>query len=270
MLSSRARKLVYLSTPFRGLDVLLDVFPRIRATCTDAELDVFSSMRVYGWTAADDEREFAALYAKARQPGVTLVGTLPQRELADRLQHARVLAYPNHYAETFCIAAIEAQAAGLPVVTTALGALPQTVGEGGICIPGDPRSAAYQNAFVTHCVRLLTDDGHWQAMSGAAVARAWQDYTWPAIAREWEHLCRTGLAAEPSTVQRVAVHLHAGRGALAQKMVEREIAPDGIPDDAWNALRTFTAWRAGAAEQPPSSALLQVALRFPSIRSSLQ
>jgi glycosyltransferase involved in cell wall biosynthesis/Flp pilus assembly protein TadD len=267
--SSRTRKLVYLSTPFRGLDVLLDLFPRIRAACPDAELDVFSSMRVYGWSAADDEREFAALYAKARQPGVTLVGTRPQLELAERLQQARVLAYPNHYAETFCIAAIEAQAAGCAVVTTALGALPQTVGEGGICIPGDPRSRAYQDAFVGHCVRLLTDDTQWENMSRAAFDRAWRDYTWLGVAREWETLCRRALAAEPATVQRVAVHLAAGRGALAQKIVEREAAPGDVPNDAWEALRTFTAWRAGSADQPPPSALLQVALHFPSLRRSL-
>jgi glycosyltransferase involved in cell wall biosynthesis len=156
--ATRARRLAYASTPFRGLDVLLDVFPRIRAACPDAELDVFSSMRVYGVSEAEDQKQFGALYEKAKQPGVNLIGSLPQLELADRLQEARLLAYPNHYAETFCIAAVEAQAAGCGVITSQLGALPETVGDAGVCIPGDPQSASYRRAFVEACVGLLTDD----------------------------------------------------------------------------------------------------------------
>ena len=124
----RPRRLAYASTPFRGLDVLLDLFPRIRQAVPDAELDVFSSMQVYGVSADDDRRQFDAVYRKASQPGVNLVGSLPQLQLAARLQQARVLAYPNHFAETFCIAAAEAQAAGCVVVTSQLGALPETVG----------------------------------------------------------------------------------------------------------------------------------------------
>ena len=170
--SRRARRLAYASTPFRGLDVLLDLFPRIRSACPDAELDVFSSMQVYGVAQQQDQDQFGAIYRKASQPGVHLVGSLPQLELARRLQQARVLAYPNHYAETFCIAAIEAQAAGCAVVTSQLGALPETVGDGGVCIPGDPRSPAYQEAFVEACVRLLRDDEAWQATSARALARA--------------------------------------------------------------------------------------------------
>ncbi len=263
---SRPRKLAYASTPFRGLDVLLDVFPRIRAACPDAELDVFSSMQVYGWTAADDQREFSALYEKAQQPGVNLVGTLPQLALADRLQQARVLAYPNHYAETFCIAAIEAQAAGCAVVTTQLGALPQTVGEGGICIPGDPHGAAYQDAFVDACVSLLADDARWEAMSSAALERTWSYYTWPAVADRWAAFCHRALAGEPPIVERVAVHLNAGRAALAHKMLQRDVAPAGVPADAWAALTAFTAWRAGTGDAPSDEALRLIALHFRSLR----
>jgi glycosyltransferase involved in cell wall biosynthesis/tetratricopeptide (TPR) repeat protein len=193
----RRPRLVYASTPFRGLDVLLDVFPRIRAACPDAELEVCSSMSVYGVPADEDRRQFATLYRKAEQPGVTLVGSVPQMELAARLEEARLLAYPNHFAETFCIAAAEAQAAGCPVVTTALGALPETVGGAGICIPGDPRSAAYQQAFVAACVSLLTDEVRWQALSGRAREQAARDYAWPAIAERWETACRAALAGKP-------------------------------------------------------------------------
>jgi hypothetical protein len=263
---TRPRKLAYASTPFRGLDVLLDVFPRIRAACPDAELDVFSSMRVYGWGEAEDREQFGALYEKAAQPGVNLVGTVSQEELAERLQQARVLAYPNHYAETFCIAATEAEAAGCAVVTTALGALPQTVGDGGVCLEGDPRSSVYQRAFVDACVTLLTDDGRWQEMSDAAVARAWTSYTWAVVAEQWSGFCQAALAAEPPVVGRVAAHLGAGRHALAQKMLEREARPEDVAEDVWDALRALVAARTGAGPAPAREMLQRLAIRFRSLR----
>ena len=266
----RPRRLAYASTPFRGLDVLLDLFPRIRAACPDAELDVFSSMQVYGVAPSADRAQFGALYRKSEQPGVTLVGSLPQAELAARLQQARVLAYPNHYAETFCIAAIEAQAAGCAVVTSALGALPETVGDGGICIPGDPRSAAYQEAFVNACVTLLTDDERWLAASARASSRAWGDYRWSAIAEEWETQMRAALRPEPPLIARIAVHLDAGRAGLAHKMLQREPAPPGVSEEAWSALQGFTAWRAGVAEAPAEHILRAVSVHFRSLRAVLR
>jgi tetratricopeptide (TPR) repeat protein len=265
----RPRRLAYASTPFRGLDVLLDLFPRIRAKVPDAELEVFSSMRVYGMSAEEDQNRFEALYRKADQPGVTLVGTVPQFELAERLQQARVLAYPNHYAETFCIAAAEAQAAGCAVVTTSLGALPETVGQGGICIPGDPRTPAYQQTFVDACVALLTDDRQWQDVSDKARAHASEKYSWASIAEGWERVCRAGLAVEPPDIDRIAVHLAAGRAGLAERMLARATRPDDVPADAWSALRAFTAWRAGTQkETPPRDVLSRVALSFRTLRRS--
>jgi len=262
----RPRRLAYASTPFRGLDVLLQVFPRIRAACPEAELDVFSSMQVYGVSETDDRKAFDALYQRADQPGVTLVGSLPQFELAARLQRARVLAYPNHYAETFCIAAAEAQAAGCAVVTSALGALPETVGRAGICIPGDPRSAAYQDAFVQACVTLLTDEARWREMSESAVAQASARYSWPAIAERWETICRAALADEPAEVSRIVTHLGEGRVGLARRMLERIPRPMDVPPDAWRALGSLAAWCAGDGDAPSPERLRLVALYFRSLR----
>jgi glycosyltransferase involved in cell wall biosynthesis/tetratricopeptide (TPR) repeat protein len=270
---ARPQRLAYASTPFRGLDVLLEVFPRIRAACPDVTLEIFSSMQVYGMAEAEDRRQFKTVYRKARQPGVTLVGSLPQLELAGRLEHARILAYPNHYAETFCVAAAEAQAAGCAVVTSALGALPETVGDAGICIPGDPRSAAYQHAFVAACVSLLTDDDRWQAVSARALTHAAASFAWPAIAARWEATCRAALVDEPPVLERIAIHLAAGRTGLAQRMLDRETPQasgrDGSADDDagnWKALKAFIAWRAGHGEAPSPADLQRLAVRFRSLR----
>lgn len=165
-LAKRTRQLVYASTPFRGLEFLLRWFPKIRERVPDATLAVMSGMQLYGVSDAQDHAEYASLYALAKQPGVTLCGPLAKSQMGKIFSESRVLAYPNTFAETFCIAALEAQAAGLPIVSTQLGAMPERVRTGvdGVLIPGSPHDSAYANAFIDACCHLLTDDAAWQAM----------------------------------------------------------------------------------------------------------
>jgi len=183
----RENRLVYTSTPFRGLDVLLDLFPEIRNAVPDAELTIYSSMSVYGVSKEEDEKLYGKLYRKAGQPGVTLAGSIDQKRLARELMQAKVLAYPNHFAETSCIAAIEAQAAGLPVVTTRLGGLVETVehNKTGFLIPGDSRSPEYRDQFIHSIIRLLKDRDLWNRMSRRARSRAFREYRWEVIAKTW-------------------------------------------------------------------------------------
>jgi glycosyltransferase involved in cell wall biosynthesis len=115
--------LCYTSTPFRGLDRLLVAFPRIRAAVPDARLEIYSSMGIYD--ALLDPHE--PLYEAARSsPGVTYHGSVAQPALAQALRRATMLAYPNTFPETSCIAVMEAMAAGCAVATSYLGALPET------------------------------------------------------------------------------------------------------------------------------------------------
>jgi Tfp pilus assembly protein PilF/glycosyltransferase involved in cell wall biosynthesis len=186
----RKQRLVYTSTPFRGLEVLLRIFPEIRKQVHDAELFVYSSMSVYGFSAQEDQERFGHIYKSCQQPGVTLVGSIPQKELARELSHAKVFVYPNIFNETSCIAALEGQAAGLPVVASERGALPETVRDGrtGILVPHEIGSPAFCEGFVRSAVELLTDPEKWQSMSSAAHERVMQHFCWDTIAAEWVDL----------------------------------------------------------------------------------
>lgn len=119
-------RLCYTSTPWRGLDVLLQAWELLKPQ--DTELHVFSSCKIYGPDFSDStESQYQQLYDKCSElPGVVYRGSIPNDELRKELHTFDILAYPNTFEETSCIAVIEALSAGLRVVTSNLGALPET------------------------------------------------------------------------------------------------------------------------------------------------
>lgn len=188
----------YTSTPYRGLDVLLRIFPEIKAQVPALTLDVFSGMKVYGWNGEADRREFGSVYAAANQPGVTLRGGVPQPVLLKHLAATGLLLYPNTFEETSCIAAIEAQASGCVVITSARAGLNETVEHErtGICIKGDPQSGRYQREFVSAAVGLLQNPARLMEFSEAARRRAFRLYDWAVIAAEWTDIFQA-MVPEP-------------------------------------------------------------------------
>jgi glycosyltransferase involved in cell wall biosynthesis len=185
--------LAYTSTPFRGLEILLDVFPRIRALVPGVTLRIYSSMKVYQWPEGQDPYE--RLYERCRNMvGVEYVGSLAQPALAEALRSASVLAYPNTYAETSCISVMEAMAAGCRVVTTDLGALPETTA-GHARLIGHLTNADDRDRFATDFVQatiaalneLRTDPESVRNRVYEAVRHVNESATWPIRAKEWSH-----------------------------------------------------------------------------------
>ena len=182
--------LAYTSTPFRGLDLLLEAFPLIRAANPRSRLRVFSSMKVYQTSAAEDQQSFGALYEKCRSmDGVEYVGSLPQPELSSALAKVSVLAYPNTFAETSCIGVMEAMAAGCNVVTSELGALPETGAGFATFIPVNQIRATYVIQFAENVLTILREcEARESAMESklrAQVDHMQTSATWEVRTREW-------------------------------------------------------------------------------------
>lgn len=129
----RPHRAVYSSSPDRGLDFLLGLWPKVRERVPDAEL-VCTYAPVYG-AVADAEPRIAAfrsqLAGMAEQPGVTWKQAgMGQAELATLLATSRLWLAPSWampqdqpFMETYCIGAVEAAAAGCWRVGSAWGAL---------------------------------------------------------------------------------------------------------------------------------------------------
>jgi glycosyltransferase involved in cell wall biosynthesis len=183
--------LAYTSTPFRGLDVLLDVFLRIRQAVPGTCLKVFSSMKVYQVPAEQDQ--FQHLYDLCQQmEGAEYIGSLPQPQLAQQLQTVTALTYPNYFPETSCIAAMEAMASGCMIITTDLAALPETTAGFAhlVPVPEDDDIEKYKTEFVATTVaalqQCLNQPNAVQQRLQEQVNYINHHCTWQERARQWE------------------------------------------------------------------------------------
>lgn len=119
-------KLIYTSTPWRGLEILLESFKLLNRD--DVELDVYSSTVIYGSNFIPNHYDW--LFNKCRATkNVNYKGYALNKGVRRALQQAHIFAYPSIFEETSCLAAIEAGAAGCKIVTTDYGALTETCGD---------------------------------------------------------------------------------------------------------------------------------------------
>lgn len=189
-------KLIYTSAPNRGLDVLLEVFPKIKAEVPEATLHIFYGFNYLEAAARQGDAWLSDLIGRVRklldQPGVVFRGRVPLKQLTKEILSASLWAYPTDFQENFCISAVEAMAAGVPVITSDYAALPSTIGDAGVLIKGDPRKEPYQKEFVEECVKMLTDEGRWKDYSARSRDRA-KLFPWDSISDEWLEVIRKDL-----------------------------------------------------------------------------
>ena len=117
-------RLIYHTTPHRGLELLSPVFNSLSKKY-DIELDVFSSFNIYGWGERDEQYKqvFEQLQSN---PKVRYHGFAEQSVVREAVSNAHIFAYPSIWMETSCRCLMEAMSAGLLCVHSNLGALYET------------------------------------------------------------------------------------------------------------------------------------------------
>jgi glycosyltransferase involved in cell wall biosynthesis len=117
---------------------------------------------------------------------VTLAGeTASRARLKRHYASADVFVLPTEY-EGYGMAVAEAVASGLPVISTATGAIPQLVGrDSGILVP-----RANVPALANALRRMLADDKVWTTLRAGAMRRRRALRTWPATVREFAAVVR--------------------------------------------------------------------------------
>lgn len=179
-------KVIYASAPYRGLDVMLAAFEYLNRD--DVELDVYSSTIIYGSDYVEYEGDkYEPLFQKARElKNVSYKGYAPHDNLIKALQNADILAYPCTFEETSCLTAIEGLAAGCQVITTNIGALPETGSEFSTLVPIQSTYADIVMSFAASLNTLIDNaknfDGRYQSEFYNKM------YGWEKRTKEWNDL----------------------------------------------------------------------------------
>jgi glycosyltransferase involved in cell wall biosynthesis len=182
-------RLIFTSTPWRGLDVLLDAFSFLGRD--DVELDVYSSTIIYGTQFHEqNEKDFKALFQRAESmKNVNYHGYASNEEIRDALSRAHVFAYPCTWEETSCLSAIEAGMAGLNLVATNLGALYETINSWGRLVSYDSNKMNLARKFSFALNRAI--DEYWTQETQQRLQEQHvyykKFYSWDSRISEWRN-----------------------------------------------------------------------------------
>jgi glycosyltransferase involved in cell wall biosynthesis len=158
-------------TPMKGIATLLEAFAKLR-TERDLELLLISRPKPGGRT----ERLIDTLGIAG---SVRFVHGISDEELAATVGSAEVACVPSLY-EGFSLPTVEAMACATPLVVSRAGAIPEVVGEDGLCAdlvtPGDVEE------LVDALGRLLDDPDRRARMGAAGRRRALSEFSWRVVA----------------------------------------------------------------------------------------
>lgn len=183
-------KLVYTSMPNRGLEILLDALTLMNRD--DIEVDIFSSNTIYGSSySSQTYGQHDYLFHKCKtSPYINYKGYALNQAVRKSLQSAHILAYPSIFEETSCLSVIEALAAGCKVVTTNLGALPETCGKWAEYVPYSEDRAELVERYSSVLSKEI--DNYWQN-TNLKEQSDWynSEYSWETRKTDWVNFIKS-------------------------------------------------------------------------------
>jgi glycogen(starch) synthase len=175
----------------KGVDDLVAALPRVRRSHPGTRL------LVAGTGTQRRGLEERARACRVRR-SVAFLGHVPDDDLAALLAAVDAVVLPSRY-EPFGVVALEAAAAGAPLVASTAGGLAEVVVDGRTGVSFAPGDVAGLAAAVG---RVLTDPAAAARRARAAHARLRTDFDWPSIAARTAQVYARVRTGGPRTLER--------------------------------------------------------------------
>ena len=196
-------KLIYHSTPHRGLNLLYPVFAKLAEEDPNIELNVYSSFGLYGWKDRDENYKelFDAIKA---HPQCNYYGSVSNDEVRKAISESHIFAYPSVWPETSCLCLMEAMSAGIVCVHPNLAALPETAANWTMMYQWQDDMNTHANVFygcLASTIDLLRRDAENTPLR-VANQKAYADlfYGWELRTRQWTALLQS-MINEPREIK---------------------------------------------------------------------
>ena len=188
-------RLIYHTTPHRGLQILIPVFQKLAEKYDNIELDVYSSFKVYGWDQRDEQ--FQQLFDECNNtPRINYHGSVSNPEIKEVLKSSHIYSYPNIWEETSCISLMEAMSAGLVCVHPNYGALPETAANWTHMYQWNEDMSAHANMFYSvldgaiNEIKSASEEDYFKKIM---IQKAYADvfYNWDSRIVQWNSLLQS-------------------------------------------------------------------------------
>lgn len=179
-------RLVYTSTPQRGLNLLVPVFEKLAEKYKNIHLDVYSSFKIYGWDDAD--KQFEPLYNRIRQhPQMTYHGFANNSVVREALLKSHIHAYPSTWLECNSRSVIEAMSSGLLCVHPNYGGLVDTAGGMNFTYQGDSSPQKHANIFYHALEYAINNVAKEDIQNYLKLVKMYADsrFAWSKIVEQW-------------------------------------------------------------------------------------
>lgn len=112
-------QIIYFSSPQRGLECFIYIFPLLKQLYPELTLKIYSSLDIY-----NEKDIMGKLYEELGNiDGVEYIGSVDQETLMEEIESSLLFIYPVYVYETFCNCMVEAMSKGCYVIATNIGAL---------------------------------------------------------------------------------------------------------------------------------------------------
>jgi glycosyltransferase involved in cell wall biosynthesis len=166
----------------KNLGTLLDAYTKLRRRLPDAPRLVLA-----GGATADAKSWLVRIAEPPLAGHVEHIGYFEQEQREALYAGARALLMPS-LDEGFGVPALEAMSAGVPVIVSNRGSLPEVVGKGGTVL-----DAMDADGLAVAMERVVMDDA-WAGAQGCAGLERARDFSWAATARRLEQAYTEAIA----------------------------------------------------------------------------
>lgn len=213
------KRLIYASSPDRGLLYLAAIFQRAKELVPDLELHVYYGFdnidKILSKLTKSAQRKTNDIKRLLDQPGIEYHGRMGQPKLAIEWVKAGIWCHPSSFAETSCITCMDAQALGAVPITTPTWAIGDNVRHG-VFVEGDPyNDQLVRSRYVMEVVRMALDPDRQKAIRQEMMPWALEHFTWENFVDQWESWAEVDtmeqyVEASASTTSQIEVELSVG------------------------------------------------------------